>query len=175
MSSGVVARNGNLAGGEAAMATTVETRSTSVGPRTGKANGEWREVAGALLREWQRGLQGPPEAHGGCPDPVDEAREREEEAVRLAILDRSHDVQATVEEALRRLATGEYGRCMKCGQHIALARLRALPFAVRCLSCQERIEREKEASGHRSASRGSLGSRYDEHLSDFDRQISTAP
>ncbi len=122
-----------------------------------------------------RGLQGPPAACGGCPDPVDEANEREEEEVWLAVLDRSRDIQAAVEEALRRLATGEYGRCIECGQHIALARLCALPFAVRCLVCQERLEREKETAGRRATGRGIFGSRYDEHTSGFDAPISTAP
>jgi DnaK suppressor protein len=75
---------------------------------------------------------------------MDAAREQEEEAVWVAVLNRSHDVQAAVEEALRRLASGEYGLCVECGQHIALSRLRALPFAVRCLACQEHFERETE-------------------------------
>ena len=155
------------------MATTVETGSASAGLRTGNANREWREVVAALLKERRRALQGPPAACESGPDPMDEAREREEEAVWLAVLDCSHDMQATAEEALRRLATGEYGRCAECGDHIALARLRALPFAVRCLACQERLERETEVATRRSAGRGTFGSRHDEHAPDFGQRIST--
>ena len=41
-----------------------------------------------------------------------------------------------VDTAIRRLEQGVYGQCADCGNAIAPARLRALPFAVRCLSCQ---------------------------------------
>ena len=126
------------------MATIVGVRSLPEVPKTNVVGREWQEKVEALLKERRRVLQAHPEACEGLADPMDEAHEREEAAaVWVAILDCSHDVQATVEEALRRLATGEYGLCMECGHHIALARLRALPFAVRCLSCQERLERKK--------------------------------
>ena len=58
----------------------------------------------------------------------------------LAIMDQSRDIQIQVEEARRRLTEGEYGRCAECDEPIPLARLRALPFALRCLPCQERYE-----------------------------------
>jgi DnaK suppressor protein len=45
-----------------------------------------------------------------------------------------------VDAAIRRLEEGLYGECADCGNAIAPERLRALPFAVRCLSCQ--MERE---------------------------------
>ena len=43
-----------------------------------------------------------------------------------------------------RFEQGRYGRCVECDDPIAPARLRALPFALRCLACE--IEREKRAS-----------------------------
>ena len=107
---------------------------------------KWHGVIDVLLQERRRWLQPPPAACHVQPDRLDEAGEREEEAVWLAVLDRSRDVQVIVEEALRRLAAGVYGRCVECGSHIAKARLSALPFAVRCLSCQERFERQTEVS-----------------------------
>ena len=45
-----------------------------------------------------------------------------------------------VNEALRRLDEGTYGNCFECGDEIAEARLRALPFAVRCKDCEEARE-----------------------------------
>jgi len=45
-----------------------------------------------------------------------------------------------VDTAIRRLDQGTYGQCADCGNAIAPARLRALPFAVRCLSCQSSRE-----------------------------------
>jgi DnaK suppressor protein len=133
-----------LGGREETMATTLDVEGARA---TGRPDGDarkWRERIETLLRERRRASQGPPAAFPAGPDPVDAARDQEEEAVWLAVLDHSRDVQTTVEEALRRLATGQYGLCVECGQHIALARLRALPFAIRCLSCQERFERGEE-------------------------------
>lgn len=57
--------------------------------------------------------------------------------MRLATLDR-------IDAALARLEAGLYGRCTECGDDIAEARLRALPFAVRCVECEE----SREATAH---------------------------
>ncbi len=120
--------------------------------RRGAVGREWYEagVAETLRMERRRALQGMPGMGDILGDPVDEARKREEEAVWMAVLDRSQDFQVTVEEALRRLADGKYGRCADCGEEIALARLRALPFAIRCLSCQEIFEHKGKAAERRS-------------------------
>jgi DnaK suppressor protein len=45
-----------------------------------------------------------------------------------------------IDEALSRLGEGTYGHCFECGDEIAEARLRALPFAVRCKDCEEARE-----------------------------------
>jgi len=47
-----------------------------------------------------------------------------------------------VREALARLDAGEYGYCAECGGEIAERRLRALPFAVRCTSCEDAHEQQ---------------------------------
>jgi DnaK suppressor protein len=57
------------------------------------------------------------------------------------------DARRDVEEyqagqaALARLETGDYGTCVSCGEAIPAERLQAMPFAVRCVACQDRIER----------------------------------
>ena len=43
-----------------------------------------------------------------------------------------------IDTALRRLEEGHYGDCFECGDEIAAARLRALPFALRCRDCEQR-------------------------------------
>lgn len=53
-----------------------------------------------------------------------------------------------IDEALRRLHEGRYGRCAECDEVISEARLRALPFALLCRDCQE--VREGEAARSRS-------------------------
>jgi DnaK suppressor protein len=48
--------------------------------------------------------------------------------------------------ALARLRAGDYGICPECDEEIPEKRLRALPFATRCLPCQvgaEQVERRE--------------------------------
>jgi DnaK suppressor protein len=46
-----------------------------------------------------------------------------------------------IEAALRRLAQGEYGECVECGETIAFKRLLARPETRYCIDCQETRER----------------------------------
>ncbi len=101
---------------------------------------ERRRALEFILRERRRLLEGAFAIREVSPDPVDVAREIEEEQVWLAVLDQSRESQVQVDEAMRLLAEGRYGRCIDCGQAIPAGRLRALPFALRCLPCQERRE-----------------------------------
>jgi RNA polymerase-binding transcription factor len=103
-----------------------------------------RRALEALLRGRRHAFPEPPATHAGGPDSVDVAREQEEEMVWLAVMDRSHTIQVQVYEALRRLVDGKYGLCIDCGEPISGQRLRALPFALRCLRCQERSEAESD-------------------------------
>jgi RNA polymerase-binding transcription factor DksA len=46
-----------------------------------------------------------------------------------------------VRRAQARIDDGSYGNCMQCGSLIPLARLRAQPASLRCVDCQEALER----------------------------------
>lgn len=82
-----------------------------------------------------------PEATGfEVRDVAEEALAREQSALRLAIVEREADELAAVEQALARIAAGEYGVCIECGTEIEPTRLEARPDAVRCLACQARSE-----------------------------------
>jgi DnaK suppressor protein len=50
-----------------------------------------------------------------------------------------------VEEALDRLTAGDYGICLACDQPIAEKRLRALPWARYCVTCQDNAGLELDA------------------------------
>lgn len=54
----------------------------------------------------------------------------------LALRERAQTQLALVMEALERIDDGSWGRCRRCGQPIAPARLEALPWAAFCISCQ---------------------------------------
>jgi DnaK suppressor protein len=58
----------------------------------------------------------------------------------LALLQMRSETVTRVDEALARLDAGKYGVCFECGGPIAERRLRALPFAVRCQSCEQQRE-----------------------------------
>lgn len=51
-----------------------------------------------------------------------------------------------INEALRKLYAGEYGRCEICEKPIARARLEAMPYARLCLSCKEKEEKERRGA-----------------------------
>jgi DnaK suppressor protein len=45
-----------------------------------------------------------------------------------------------VQDALRRLEDGSYGKCTVCGREIAPARLEAVPWTPYCLEDQEKLD-----------------------------------
>jgi DnaK suppressor protein len=45
-----------------------------------------------------------------------------------------------IEEALERIKLGTYGQCLECEKPIGKKRLSAVPWAVFCVTCQEREE-----------------------------------
>ena len=47
-----------------------------------------------------------------------------------------------INQALRAIETDTYGICQDCGNPIAPRRLLALPFAIRCIACEE-VEEER--------------------------------
>lgn len=67
-----------------------------------------------------------------------------EEELSFALLQMRTQTLAQVDAALVRLEAGRYGTCVGCGAEIPEGRLRALPFAVRCRTCEERLEQHDQ-------------------------------
>jgi DnaK suppressor protein len=65
--------------------------------------------------------------------------------VDLALLQMRAETLVRINEALGRLDAGGHGSCSDCAGRIPQRRLRAQPFAVRCLQCEERRERRGHA------------------------------
>jgi DnaK suppressor protein len=92
------------------------------------------------------------------PAEAAEVKDAEEQSVAdfvqdvdFALMQMKSETLARIDEALHRLEQGGYGECAECGSPIAAARLRALPFATLCRSCQEREEqRHAELRGARA-------------------------
>lgn len=49
-----------------------------------------------------------------------------------------------INEALKRILDGTYGKCVDCGNDIPDARLEAMPSTLRCLDCQRQNEMRQE-------------------------------
>lgn len=58
----------------------------------------------------------------------------------LRQLSEDGDVLTLVEDALERLAHGNYGKCQDCGEMISDARLKVRPYAVFCIKCKTKRE-----------------------------------
>ena len=71
---------------------------------------------------------------------ADDATEVFEQAKDLALRQNLERLMEQVEDALERFAAGTYGLCEQCRKEIDPARLKALPYATLCLSCQQRRE-----------------------------------
>ena len=63
-----------------------------------------------------------------------------QEDIEFALIQMKSETLNKIDAALRRLEEGTYGNCFECGDEISEARLRALPFAVRCKDCEEARE-----------------------------------
>ena len=72
-------------------------------------------------------------------DAPDRAMQQENEDT-LAAINAAAAVEVdAIDHALIRLSAGEYGVCECCGQDIEAARLRSLPYAVRCSRCARQV------------------------------------
>jgi DnaK suppressor protein len=50
-----------------------------------------------------------------------------------------------IDAALDRMAAGEFGACLACGEAISNRRLNAIPWAEYCIRCQENLARHEES------------------------------
>ncbi len=91
-----------------------------------------------------------PEEIGGVKDADDQSLADFIQGMELALLELNADTASRIQESLRRLEAGTYGRCCDCDEPIATARLKALPFAERCRDCQEVAESQpgEEMAAH---------------------------
>ncbi len=58
----------------------------------------------------------------------------------IALADIMRERLTRMEEAEKKLADGTAGICEDCGEEIDEERLRVVPYAIRCVACQEKHE-----------------------------------
>jgi DnaK suppressor protein len=84
-----------------------------------------------------------------------------QEDIEFALIQMKSETLNKINEAIRRHEDGTYGNCFECGDEIAEARLRALPFAVRCKDCEEARETAEKRERMMSQKRGSSSLFFD--------------
>jgi len=76
-------------------------------------------------------------------DQMDEVRGASERDLAIRNVDRESALLRQVKAALQRIRDGSFGMCMDCEAAISSKRLAALPWAVRCIHCQEVADRDR--------------------------------
>ncbi len=80
----------------------------------------------------------------GQPDPMDSMDEASRNTDQHTIFSLAQVGAGEIEQidtALNRMKDGSYGKCVSCGGRIPVRRLRAMPFATKCINCKEKEER----------------------------------
>ena len=71
------------------------------------------------------------------PDEVEFAVRSAQQDLNAATMEIRSRTLREVESALKRVVGGTYGECEACGEEISANRLKAIPWACYCLTCQE--------------------------------------
>jgi len=108
---------------------------------------ERRAALEAKLKELLGSLQDRSELNvENSADVLDTIRMATDRDVLVERMNMSARVLNDIRGALARLDNGEYGICEDCEEPISPLRLKAIPWAVACVKCQEaRDRRHKEA------------------------------
>lgn len=75
-------------------------------------------------------------------DALDQIQHMVERELALETLGRESAFLRETRSALRRIDEGVFGLCLDCEEEISPKRLAAVPWASRCIACQERADRE---------------------------------
>src|SRR5439155_26403952 len=107
------------------------------------------EAKRAELQENIKGLTeahprpvGPIEASEGPQDFEDVAVDFLETQQEQSILVNQQALLTEVEDALKRIEDGTYGKCVNCGRPIPEKRLEAIPWAARDIKCEQELEQK---------------------------------
>lgn len=103
-----------------------------------------REETVESMEKAKKQLSSPPEMN----DEGDHAAYEEESRLSLRILDRERRLLPKIEDALKRIATGDYGYCIESGDPIGIPRLLARPTAEQCAEVKALNERKEQNFRH---------------------------
>ena len=102
---------------------------------------EYKKILEAKRKELTRSTGDRDEIHiEKAADEFDQLQLALNREVAIRNLDRGATLLRSVEGALKRIATGEFGVCLLCEEDIPEKRLNALPWAAYCVKCQELMD-----------------------------------
>ncbi len=89
-------------------------------------------------------------------DMLDDTADAVQGDIALSLIQMHSETLARVDHALGRLDAGQYGFCTECDDEISVQRLNALPFAVRCQSCEQTRELAQNHIRRRAQQQGNF-------------------
>lgn len=126
-------------------------QTTTVATPAAPPAGKWKEVQQILLAmkeqtllEIKRSIKKGSEASVGeepTGDIYDQASSERDRELGLLLNDREREKLHSIDEALLRIAEGEYGICEECDEEIPMGRLKVLPFTRHCVKCKSDLEK----------------------------------
>jgi DnaK suppressor protein len=75
-------------------------------------------------------------------DIVDQAGDERDRELSLLLTSRDKEKLQAINEALEKIREGTYGICEECGDKIGMGRIKVMPLAKYCVSCQSKMEKE---------------------------------
>jgi DnaK suppressor protein len=110
------------------------------------------EVKGKMRDVREEGAWGGKQ--GEVLDAVESSEADIQDEIEFALIQMKSETLNKIDDALLRLEQGSYGNCFECAEEISERRLRALPFAVRCKTCEEAREAAEQRERQMAARRG---------------------
>lgn len=105
------------------------------------------EVTGEINHIAKESLKSQKEASGDLSSysyhMADMASDSYDRELSLNIASDEQKVIYEIDEALKRIEEGKYGKCLECNKKIPQKRLSALPYAKYCIQCQSKQEKNK--------------------------------
>ncbi|MDD3517545.1 MAG: RNA polymerase-binding protein DksA [Chromatiales bacterium] len=89
-----------------------------------------------LMEEVDRTVDHMQKEAANFADPADRATQEEEFSLELRARDRERKLIKKIDEAMKRIDSGDYGYCEACGIEIGIRRLEARPTATLCIDCK---------------------------------------
>lgn len=80
-------------------------------------------------------------------DEADQTALEQQNNISIQLHERERKSLLLIEKTLSKFASGTYGECESCGEHISIKRLQARPLTPFCINCMEELEENKSHTG----------------------------